>query len=120
MFRLGIFSKKHREFSSKASSVAFLLCTILVIASFLSGFFSGVEGEIIKDHFFYARVSLFVVLITSLIVGLRFIGVSSFKYELLVLFSILSSTVLIALSSQKGNELAKTRIEQKLIEQSSQ
>ena len=119
IFKFGVFSKQHRSFASKASAVSFFICTILVVISFLTGFFSGVEGEIIKDHFFYARISLFTVLITSLIVGLRFLGVSSYKYELLSFLFILSSFVLIALSSREGNELAKTRIEQRLIEQSS-
>jgi len=120
IFRLGVFSKKHRDFSSKASSVSFLICTILVIASFLTGFFSGVEGEIIKEHYFLARITLFLVLVSSLVVGLKFLGVSSFRYEILALILTFSSFVLIVLSGQKGNELAKTRLEQKLTGLSSQ
>lgn len=120
LFKVGIVSKKHREFCSKASSVSFLVCVVLVIASFLSGFFSGVEGEIIKDHFFIARITLFFVLVSSLVVGLRFLGISSLRYELLSLLFIASSFVLIVLSGREGNKLAKTRIEQKLTERSSQ
>lgn len=120
VFRLGVFSSKHREFSSKASSVAFLICVILVIASFLTGFFSGVEGELIKEHYFFARITLFFVLISSIVVGLKFLGVCGLRYELLALLFIIGSFVLIAVSGREGSKLAKIRVEQKLIGQSSQ
>lgn len=120
LFKVGVVSKSHREFYSNASSASFLVCVVLVIASFLSGFFSGVEGEIIKDHYFIARITLFFVLVSSLVVGLRFLGISSLRYELLSFLFIASSFVLIVLSGREGSKLAKTRIEQKLTEQSSQ
>lgn len=120
IFRLGILSGKHRDFSSNASSVSFFVCTILVIASFLTGFYSGAEGEIIKEHFFYARITLLFVLVSSLVVSLKYLRISSVRYELLTLFFILISTLLILLSSREGNHLSKKRLEQKLLGQSSQ
>lgn len=114
---VAIFLKKYKSFLEYASVLVLTIGVIGGVLAFLSGLSASKNlpesiSGFIDTHFFWGRLTLFVLVPTLLIGGVRCVAESDRKQFLSLIFivSLLSSSVLLAITGFHGGKLNEARI----------